>query len=274
VYTSITKAAPRTAWKCSTAAATRSFVSAGRQVIGLRILFGVVALLAWEAYGRFVDDSLSSMPSAIAVKLGEWVLSVLWYNLGVTLFEIGCGLLIGVPAGIVLGLLVGRRRVLGAIVRPLIFLFYSIPFIALAPLLIMWFGVGPSTKVLLIGLSSFFLIFFNTFAGAQAVEADWIATIDIMGATARERFFKVIAPACIPWIMSGLKTVLPFSLIGATIGEMLASKAGLGNLLVSSSSNFDMAGFYAALVLLMVLGALLNEAVQRMEGWFLRWRDE
>jgi len=124
----------------------------------------------------------------------------------------------------------------------------------------------------LIALSSFFLIFFNTFAGAQAVDGDLIATLDIMGATPRERFVKVIAPACASWIMSGLRTALPFALIGATIGEMMVSRAGLGRLVSSSADQFDMAGLYAALVILMAVGAVLNDLALRLESRLLRWR--
>ena len=94
---------------------------------------------------------------------------------------------------------------------------------------------------------SFLLLFFNTFAGAQAVDRDWIATLQIMGATRREQFQKAVAPACIPWIMSGLKNALPYSLIAATIGEIMLAREGLGYLITDSASQFDMTGIYTSL---------------------------
>jgi NitT/TauT family transport system permease protein len=241
-------------------------------VVVLRLVLAGVILAGWEAYGRLVDSSLTSTPSDIAAVLAGWARSVLWLNLGVTLFEIVAGLVLGVPVGIVAGLFLGRARVAGALLRPIVVLFYSVPFIALTPLLIMWFGVGSASKVMLIALSSFFLLFFNTFAGAQEVDPDLVAIADIMGASRRERFVKVIAPACAPRILSGLKTALPFALIGAVIGEMLAARAGLGNLLMDSGNDFDMAGLYAALAVLMVVGVVLNVLAQRLETWLLRWR--
>jgi NitT/TauT family transport system permease protein len=242
-------------------------------IIFAQLALGAVLLGGWEAYGRFVDSSLTSTPSDVAVRLAEWTGSILWLNLLTTLLEIGIGIALGVPTGVAAGLLLGRAKLLGALLRPIVTLFYSVPFIALTPLLIMWFGVGLAPKVILVAMSSFFLMFFGTFSGAQSVDPDLIATVDIMGASARERFLKVIAPACSPWIVSGIKTVLPFGLIGATIGEMLAAQSGVGSLLSNAANDFDMAGFYAALFVLMVLGILFRNLAQRLEGWLLRWRQ-
>jgi len=242
-------------------------------IILMQLVLGVALLAGWESYGRFVDGSLTSMPSDIAVRLAQWAGSGLWLHVATTLFEIVAGVAIGVPAGVAAGLLLGRARLLGALLRPIVTLLYSVPFIALTPLLIMWFGVGIAPKVILVAMSSFFLMFFATFSGARSVDSDLIATVDIMGATPRERFLKVIAPACGPWIVSGIKTVLPFALIGATIGEMLAAQAGVGSLLSNAANDFDIAGFYAALFILMILGILFRTLAQRLEDWLLRWRQ-
>jgi NitT/TauT family transport system permease protein len=144
--------------------------------------------------------------------------------------------------------------------------------VALAPLLIMWFGLGLMPKIALVTLVSFLLLFFNTFAGARAVDKDWIALLQVMGATPRELFQKVAAPACMTWIMSGLKNALPYALIAATIGEIMLAREGLGFLITEAAGQFDMTGVYTALFVMMVLGAVINELAARVEGWLLRWR--
>jgi NitT/TauT family transport system permease protein len=237
-----------------------------------RIILAIALFGLWEFFGRFVDATWTSQPSLIAIRLVEWALGGLARHIAATLTEIVLGLCIGVPTGVVVGMWLGRSPLVAALLRPIIMGLNSVPVVALSPLLIMWFGLGMQPKIALVTLVCFLLLFFNTFAGAQAVDRDWIATLQIMGATPREQFQKAVAPACMTWIMSGLKNALPYSLIAATIGEMMMAREGLGRLITDSASQFDMTGVYAALVVLMVLGAAINEVATRSETWLLRWR--
>jgi NitT/TauT family transport system permease protein len=148
----------------------------------------------------------------------------------------------------------------------------SIPYIALAPVLIIWFGIGIAPKVALVAVVAFFLIFFSTFSGARTVDREWIDMLDVMGASRRERFQKVIAPASIAWILSGVKAALPYSLIAATVGEMMFARAGVGNYITASAAQFDITGIYTGLFVLMFLGAIFNGLARRVEGLMLRWR--
>ena len=235
------------------------------------VILGLIAL--WEAHGRFVDPTWSSAPSLIAERLVAWVRADLFYNVGVTLSESALGLAIGTPLGVAIGLALGRSPLMAALLRPLIIAFNSIPVIALAPLLIMWFGLGLEPKIVLVAIVVFFLIFFNTFAGAQSVDDDWIATLQLMGAGTDEQFRIVIAPACIAWILSGLKSAIPYSLTAATVGEMMVARAGVGHLITDAASQVDMTGVYAALMILMALGAVMNDLAARCELRLLRWRQ-
>jgi len=97
-------------------------------------------------------------------------------------------------------------------------------------------------------------------------------TLALMGASARERFVKVVVPSCLTWTIAGLKNALPYALIAAVIGEMMLSRNGLGHLITRSAQQFDMTGIYAALFVLMVVGALINEATTLVENRLLRWR--
>jgi NitT/TauT family transport system permease protein len=232
-----------------------------------RVILIVVLLSVWEFFGRFVDATWTSQPSLIIVRLAQ-----LARHTAVTLTEIVVGLCIGVPSGVVIGMWLGRSTLTAILLRPIIVGLNAVPVVALSPLLIMWFGLGMMPKIALVTLVSFLLLFFNTFAGAQAVDRDWIAALQIMGATRREQFQKAVAPACMPWIMSGLKNALPYSLIAATIGEIMLAREGLGYLITDSASQFDMTGIYTSLFVMMMLGAVINEVAARLETWLLRWR--
>jgi len=237
-----------------------------------RIILVVVLLSVWEVFGRFVDATWTSQPSLIVVRLAQLAIDGLARHTVVTLTEIVLGLFIGVPSGVMIGMWLGRSTLTATLLRPIIVGLNAVPVVALSPLLIMWFGLGMMPKIALVTLVSFLLLFFNTFAGAQAVDRDWIATLQIMGATRREQFQKAVAPASIPWIMSGLKNALPYSLIAATIGEIMLAREGLGYLITDSASQFDMTGIYTSLFVMMMLGAVINEVAARLETWLLRWR--
>jgi NitT/TauT family transport system permease protein len=136
----------------------------------------------------------------------------------------------------------------------------------------MFFGLDMLPKIVLVAIVVFFLLFFNTFAGAQDVDDDLIAAVALMGSTTRERFQKVIAPACLAWIVGGIKVALPYALVAATTGEMLAAQRGLGFLLSDAAAQFDMTGLYAALFVLMLLGLAVAGTVTWLEQRLLRWR--
>jgi NitT/TauT family transport system permease protein len=242
-------------------------------VIVWQIALGLALLAGWEAVGHGASAEWTSRPSLIALQLLEWLQGPLYTNLAATAIEVGLGLLVGVACGSVAGLLLGRRPLLSVVLRPIIVALYSVPLVALAPLFIMFFGLDILPKIILVSIVVFFLLFFNTFAGAGQVDDDLIAAVGLMGATQRENFQKVVAPACMVWIIGGIKTALPFALVAATTGEMLAARRGIGFLLSDAATQFNMTALYAALFVLMVLGLAISEASAAMERYLLRWRD-
>jgi NitT/TauT family transport system permease protein len=136
----------------------------------------------------------------------------------------------------------------------------------------MFFGLDMLPKIVLTTIVVFFLLFFNTFAGATSVDADLIAQVELMGSTRIETFRKVVTPACMVWIIGGIKTALPYALVAATTGEMLAARRGLGFLLSDAASQFDMTSLYSALFILMLIGLLVGETANWTERHLLRWR--
>ncbi len=243
-----------------------------RVILAWQIGVGVVWLAVWQIAGAATGSTWISRPSLIFAQLLRWARGDLYVQVATTLTEVVAGLLIGVAGGILAGLWFGRSPVLAGLMRPIIVAFYSVPLIALTPLFIMFFGLDLEPKIILVAIVVFFLLFFNTFAGAREVDADLIAAIDLMGSTTRERFQKVIAPACLVWIIGGIKVALPYALVAATTGEMLAARRGLGFLLSDAASQFDMTALYAALLLLMLLGLAVSETAAVLERHLLRWR--
>jgi NitT/TauT family transport system permease protein len=237
-----------------------------------QIAVGIVLLGGWEAVGRISGGAWTSRPTLIASKLAVWLQGSIYPHVATTLTEVVTGLLVGSLFGVLAGLVLGRSPVAAGILRPIVVAFYSIPLVALAPLFIMFFGLDMLPKIVLVSIVVFFLLFFNTFAGASSVDHDLIAQVELMGSTRRETFQKVVAPACMAWIIGGIKTALPYALVAATTGEMLAARRGLGFLISDAASQFDMTSLYAALFILMLLGLAASEIATRGERHVLRWR--
>lgn len=240
--------------------------------IAARAAFALMLLGIWQAAGAILGDEWTSRPTLVAVRIWDLAHTGLAGHIATTLSEIALGLVIGVPAGALAGILLGRTRLLSALLRPVIVAANSVPIVALAPLLIMWFGLGMAPKVALVTLVAFFLLFFNTYSGVTTIDDDLIDALRLMGANRREILRKVVLPATMPWVLSGLKSALPYALIAATVGEMMLARDGLGFLVTQFAGQYDMTGVYAALVVLMILGVLIAELAARTETWVLRWR--
>jgi NitT/TauT family transport system permease protein len=259
-------------WISNPVDAARSKASHG-VALSRAVVLGLI-IGAWELAGRFsAEQAWISSPSLIAARLTQWLTGELWLHIGTTLAEIGMGLALGVPVGIVCGLVLGQSPAIAKLTRPFIVSLYNVPLVAMAPIFILWFGLDMLPKVVLVGLVTFFLMFFNTFSGAQSVDRDLVQTLQIMGASRRELFQKVVLPASAVWILTGLKIALPYALVAATTGELMAGQRGLGFLLNQSSGQLDMTGVYAALVVLMGVGVVIGEGASWLEKHVLRWRS-
>jgi NitT/TauT family transport system permease protein len=238
------------------------------------VLVGLAMLAAWQAASSLTASPWFPPPVQVGARLAHWIVTDLYIHVAVTLTEMVIGLALGAAFGIAAGLLLGRSPVLAGILRPVIVAFYSVPLIAVAPLFIMFFGLYMMPKIVLIAIVVFFLLFFNTFAGVTSIDHDLIQSLQLMGASRIEEFRKVVAPGCMVWIVSGFKTALPYSLVAATTGEMLAARRGIGFLIAKAASQVDLAGMYAALLVLMVLGLVLSRLATRLDRWLLRWRPD
>jgi sulfonate transport system permease protein len=245
-------------------------------VFAWRAAIVVICLAVWEfASGRLIKPFWISSPSEIWRQLSEWVATgQLWLHVEVTLSEILMGFGFGAISGVAVGLALGLNRRLAAVLDPFIVAFYSLPKIALAPLFILWFGVGLTSKVVLATFVVFFLVFYNTYAGTLAVEAELIDVLRLMGARRGQIIRKVILPSALIWIFTGMKSSVPYALIGAVVGEMMASNKGLGYLIEAAAGQYDTGGVFAALFVLMIIATGLHELLKQSERRMLRWREE
>ncbi|UEM24432.1 ABC transporter permease (plasmid) [Skermanella mucosa] len=240
----------------------------------MQVALGVAFLVAWQLIaGRVIDEFMISSPLAVAQRLWGWFADgSIFVHIWATLYATLIGFFIGATAGIVGGIWLGLSPFLSRLLNPFIWAFNALPKVALAPLFILWFGLGINSKVALAAVLVVFLVFVNTFAGVREVDQDLVESLRLMRAKRRQILTKVVLPSATSWIFVGLKTAVPYALIGAIIGELIAANRGLGYLVQRAGSEFDTAGVFAALVVIALLAVLFNEAVGAVQTWLEGWK--
>ncbi|MEV0163315.1 NitT/TauT family transport system permease protein [Nonomuraea fuscirosea] len=243
-------------------------------VWSLRALLVVALLVVWELTAeRWFDITFTSKPSDIWTRLVQWHQDgTLWSNTWITVQEVVYGFLLGAAAGALTGFVLASARAFYQVLDPFIMALYAIPKVALAPLFIVWFGIGMSMKVLLAAATVFFLVFLNVAAGVREVDRGLIDAVRLMGGGRRDILVKVVVPSSMTGLLTGLKVAIPYALIGAVIGELVASNRGLGYLINDAAAQFDTAGVFATLVVLSVIAALLNLVVGLLDRRASRWK--
>ncbi|CAN7703516.1 ABC transporter permease [Neorhizobium sp. LjRoot104] len=239
-----------------------------------RLLFLAGFLGVWQlSSGRLVDPFWISSPYDIGSTLLKWTGSgLLQRHLLVTFQETIIGFSIGSTLGVLSALVIGSNDMLRRTIDPFLTAVYGVPKVALAPLFIMWFGIGLAPKIVLAAVSVFFLVFFSTISGIAQVDRKMVDGLRIMGASPLTVQRKVVFPASLPWIFTGLKLGLPYGFVGAVAAEMMASNAGIGFLTQDAAGQLSSAGVFSALFALMVVTSLLNEGLGHLEKWIFRWK--
>src|SRR5690349_18958637 len=246
-----------------------------QRVMIARIALCVGALAIWQGAvsGGLIDPLWVSSPFLVAREL--WDLTVsgeLLADVWMTVSEALIACVVSSALGIVSGLLLARSPFWDDVLAPIIVALNSLPRIALAPLIILWFGVGVVAKVVTAFTLVYFILLVNTLGGAKNVDNDIMTIAQLMGASKRDLLWKVTLPSALPWIFAGLSIALTYSLLGVIVAEILASNQGLGYLIASSAGNFDTAGVFAALVVLVVIAWLFSTAMRKIEARLLRWK--
>jgi NitT/TauT family transport system permease protein len=240
-----------------------------------RIAIVLFLVVAWQlASGRLVPEYLISSPSAVAHRLYELFKSGdVWPDIGVTAEELILGYLIGMVGGIAVGVALGTSRIAAALIEPLLAALNSIPKIALAPLFLLWFGIGLGSKVAIAAMTVFFVMFYNVYMGMGTIPNGLVNTLQIMGASRRVMVRQLVLPQLTVPILAGLKAGVSFAMIGVVVGEFVAADSGLGYYVRNSTDLFDSPGVYAGIILLMLLVLIGVGLVTLLERRLLRWRN-
>jgi NitT/TauT family transport system permease protein len=196
----------------------------------------------------------------------------LWFATWVTLKNTFFGFLTGVSSGIVLGLVLGRSDRLSAIFQPFITAVNSIPRIALAPIIVLAFGIGDSSKIVTSWIVVVFLVFYNTFAGARSVDRNFINAARLLGASEWQITRSVVIPSTMAWVFASLTPAISFALIGVIVGEFIGAEHGIGRLIIESEARGEASGMMVAVLILMIVGVVLSAAIWRLQVYLLRWQ--
>jgi len=267
----------------------------------LSVGFPLALLALWEMAVRlqWLDGRFFPAPTAVAVALWELtvkgeLLGKLWLlpgliaagdlsgarkvfaegHLWVSLFRIFSGFFVGAVPGVILGVVMGMNRTIRVALDPVVSAVYVLPKIAILPLVMLVFGIGDVSKIVIVAIASFFLVLINTTVGVRDIEPIFIEAGRNYGANHRQMFRHIIIPAALPIIFSGLRLSLGTSLIVIIAAEFVAANYGLGYLIWFSWQTLLTENMFAGLVVIMILGALFTSGLQALERRLMPWQRE
>jgi NitT/TauT family transport system permease protein len=228
-------------------------------VWSLRLGVLVAFVAGWQlASGTLLPAFYISSPAKVVEVLMRWLADgTLWRHIGATISVLFTGYALGAVMGIAIGLWLGLRPRAERVVQPFIAALFGLPKVALLPLLVIVFGIGFSSKIVLVASVVVFLLLFATMSGVRDIDRDMVESLRLMGATERELTRKVRMPAILPWILTGLRTSLGYALTTTVVSEALQSNRGLGFLIEHSAVTFNAAGVFAAVIVLLVLSSAI-----------------
>jgi len=239
------------------------------------ILVFAVIFVAWEiiSHCKIIDPFYISKPSAFLIDLWSmFQTGYIYKHIYATVYEMLLGLLTGVATGLIAGIILAYSKTAYDLIAPIFASINAMPRIAIAPLFILWFGIGVLSKIALIWTTVFFIVFYNVFFGIKNVNENFINAILVMGANKRQIIRFVILPSIISWLLASLRPSVAMALVGAIVGEMLASSEGLGWILIYATGLFYVTRVFSILMLLALIGVALDYSVRAMEKAFLKWR--
>jgi NitT/TauT family transport system ATP-binding protein/sulfonate transport system ATP-binding protein len=240
----------------------------------VRALSVVLTLGLWEWYGRGVDPIFMSYPTAIIAAVPQMIAKgELQRALLLTLQGLSIGFVLAIVFGILIGLLMGRYRLFDYLLDVQISALYSTPNVALIPLLILWFGLGMTSKIAIVFLAAFFPIIVNTYGGVRNVSRGLVEIAQAEGASEAQIFGKIILPASLPFIMTGIRLAVGRAVVGMVVAEMFTAITGLGGAIVYYSNAFATDKLFVVIILLALLGVALTEGVKFLEVRLAPWKE-
>jgi len=238
------------------------------QILVFVILIVIWQLLSWRLGVYWVSSPWGVLSRFVAGILDGDLL----INAGYTFTEAISGFLLGAIPAALLPLALRKYPMTTAILDPVMVGGYGAPKLALAPLFILWFGIGIESKVALVAITVFFIVYFSTLSGVRALDTKLVQMAQVMGANERDVARHIVFPGAVPYIFTGLRIAMPYSIGGAVIAELLSANRGLGYLVQLGAMNFDTTGIFTALAAVTCIVALGNWGVDIVERRLLRWR--
>jgi NitT/TauT family transport system permease protein len=241
----------------------------------LRLLVVVVVIGAWHysvVWGLIPEFYISTPWKTLDFLVTYLTSRTALIDAAYTISEMLAGFLSGSAVGITTGLLMARYTIADRVFSPFLYAFNSLPKVALAPIFILWLGIGPASKIVLAFASVFFITLINTQAGAKSTDRDLLMMSSAMGATQHQSYVKVVLPYAIPSIFAGLKLSAIYALLATVVGEMLSAQHGWGRQITYYSQTFEVSGMFGILFILATFSVSLNFAMVALENWLLRWR--
>jgi NitT/TauT family transport system permease protein len=249
----------------------------GRRLATHLCIFAVV-VGGWELLGVMgqLNDLILPAPSKIAYAFFNlyFVSGKIWWHFFVTMFEALAGFFIGSAIGITLAIIAGLSPTFRRYIAPYVVVVQVTPLIAVAPLMIAWFGFGWNSKIAIAALVCFFAPFLNTLTGLLHVDPDSEEMFRSLGASKRQIFWKLMLPSSIPIIMAGLKTAIALALIGAVVGEFISASEGVGILMQRASYALNIAESIAVLLSMALMGLILYTAMEVLDDRIVFWRRD
>ena len=236
--------------------------------------FTLLLIALWQAAVAVfaVPSYLLPKPSDIAVSLyGGFADGLFVSAFVVTFIEAVAGFLLAALLGIAVGVLVAQFRIVERLFYPYIVALQSVPKVAIAPLAIVWFGYGFSSKIVVSATIAFFPVLVNVIVGLKSTEPDKLDLMRSLKATRWQSLRLVEFPTALPFIFAGLDVAVIFSVLGAIVAEFVGSQAGLGNLLLTFNANLDISAVFACLILLALMGMALHQAIHRLQRRMVFW---
>lgn len=240
----------------------------------------VALLVVWEFLVERLEIPIYILPAPsriFAALLNGLSFDNMWgperfyIHTAITLYEAALGFVIGVVAGVGMGGIIAQSPTMESIVKPYVMGFQSLPKVAVAPLIILWFGFGLESKVVLVALLVFFPLMINSIAGFRSVERDMMELLRSLSASRWQIFRTVQVPAALPYIFAGLEMGVVYAFLGAVVGEFVGGTMGLGVQIVQLTAAMDVAGMFAVLLLLAGLGAGASKLLQVVRRRVLYW---
>lgn len=238
-------------------------------------LLGIAMLSAWQGLVNtgILDKFFFSRPTDVAARIMMWLRTgSIWPHLLVTMEEAMLAFALGAASGMVLGFGLARAPWFGALVDPYIRALNALPRVVLAPIFLLWFGLGIWSKVALGVTVVFFIVFFNTHQGVREVDRVVVNNARMLGASEWQLVRHVLIPSALTWVFSSLHISIGFAMIAVVVGEYLGASRGVGYLISQAEGTFDTTGVFAGMAVLSAVVLLVGWGVNRLERWLLRWK--